>query len=62
MFNLMEQDTPETDAKIEYLAELLVDCFIDHKVMANPNFKDPRIGKDIRNLVKTSKERSKTTR
>jgi len=34
----MEQDTTETDTKIEYLAGLLVDCFLDHKVKTEKDY------------------------
>ncbi len=45
------------DLALNYLAETLVDAFIDKMVDEDPKFKDPRINKPIYDLVNESKKR-----
>ncbi len=48
-----------TDLTLNYLAEILVDAFLDKMVDEDPNFRDPRINKPIYDLINESKKRNK---
>lgn len=49
----------DTDMALNYLAETLVDAFLDKMVDEDPNFKDPRINQPIYDLIKESKKRKR---
>jgi hypothetical protein len=49
----------EVDLAVNYLAEILVEAFLDKQVKENPEFKDPRINKPIYDLINESKKRRK---
>jgi len=42
---------------LDYLAQILVDVFLDKMIDEDPNFKDPRINQPIYDLVNESKKR-----
>jgi len=49
----------EVDLAVNYLAEILVEAFLDKQAKENPDFKDPRINKPIYDLIRDSKNREK---
>ena len=49
----------QEDMKLNYLAEILVEAYLDERVANDSSFIDPRINKPIYDLIRDSKERGK---